>query len=1136
MEEVTARFDPRSLKRTNSRLTKHADLISVLSMPKAGSRSIQSARSIRTNRTRLERAKIEDLMHELSTDETKYMRELQTLVDGVIPVLLSCVLSKSDSAVAAGLFRASTTKSEDVNFTRPIVDMGVALERLKTLHKRIPREDPSAFLTWAHGAQRVYADYLKAWRTGFQDVVVNLAPAVGRPPVEAQENQEEGLPRDIHGDVINGDGEKVDVAFLLKRPLVRVKYLAKTLKGVNIVKPSAEAASLAVRYQGLVESARQRANEERARLEDESAANIDATRSRDPRTLAPLSGVIIDRTRRVRARDHFNLALQHSSGQCIDCRVELVLRDEASTAEHGGDLLICEVDTSGRWLLFPPISSTLISARNGDFKGEILVMVRGFSSNGSEWQEVLTLRNEEEQAGFEWVQMLGLEPVPPTIARSQSFVCRKQRKQFTSDDASPNVTIPGKVKTSFKSRTPSPREVDVPIGEQASEVSKRWSSPGESSDKLYLQLQGNSETCVGEDNRNDTRIKPTTNYIHQVSDLRSLSSQSRENNPPLLEPSSSSPRNFEEALGLGGTSARARLRRTKAKRVSKQLKGLPGSPVSRGPHNNSGVHPSSAESCESDDTSRWQPLSNNSEIKAPPAPPDAGSAKLPIESKSRKDREGQSPINHEAPGPSANFPYIPKTRTIYPVMAPAQGQQKDIFGPRPADTPVASDPTRVVRKQDSPNRLHRKEPRTSPVTSERESLIQAGLDLTQILVLTQTGSNRRRSSSPLKHEYEPSTASGSSSDSEASTVEHREVSSVTDSSDDEGIENGDIPTPLVAQPALGKTSKALHKPTTNPTPERTLKPSDSASQAPYKTVPSQPNKSTKTIASIFAWSDTGSWQSLHPDECSITVTPGLIEAFEMSAAHSHSKPLSASIPIEDPGKFADSASSITSRDEEVLGERPLVALELTPLVPLRRGTAIDISIRSPPTGNSRITTGSNIMFRSRNPEECEALYALINHSRIHNPTYIALQNARGPFAAGCSYPGTGGQRPSSRSTHSRQSWFGGIGRSSSYRASSARTPSIAPSDSSVGSMSSAFSALRRFGRGAGGGMFNIGLSTITSRSGAGSAADSVYTSSDNSCGSGAVTPIAPGMVANRDGSLGLKDAKIRLYIRETASR
>ena len=115
-------------------------------------------------------------MNELASDEAKYMRELRTLVDGVIPVLLSCVLSKSDSAVAAGLFSRSS-KVEPIDVTKPIMDMGVSLERLKSLHRRVPKDNPEAFLSWAQSAQRVYSDYINAWRLGFEDVVVSLAPA-----------------------------------------------------------------------------------------------------------------------------------------------------------------------------------------------------------------------------------------------------------------------------------------------------------------------------------------------------------------------------------------------------------------------------------------------------------------------------------------------------------------------------------------------------------------------------------------------------------------------------------------------------------------------------------------------------------------------------------------------------------------------------------------------------------------------------------------------------------------------------------------------------------------------------------------------------------------------------------------------
>lgn len=206
------------------RLTRHDDLISVLSLPMADAKSIVSARSIRTNRTRLEKATLQDIWNEFAADEVKYQRELRTLVDGVIPVLLSCVLSKSDSAIAAGLFGRSA--SDDAAVTKPIVDMGVALERLKAHHRRAPKSDNNALLSWAQGATRIYHDYLRAWRMGFQDVVVNLAPA----DADNSARWDDGLLRNEDGDLINGDGERVDVAFLLKRPLVRLKYLAKTFK------------------------------------------------------------------------------------------------------------------------------------------------------------------------------------------------------------------------------------------------------------------------------------------------------------------------------------------------------------------------------------------------------------------------------------------------------------------------------------------------------------------------------------------------------------------------------------------------------------------------------------------------------------------------------------------------------------------------------------------------------------------------------------------------------------------------------------------------------------------------------------------------------------------------------------------
>lgn len=210
------------------RLTKHSDLLSVLSLPDTPqvverSKSVRSTRSIRTTRCHLESATVQDLMRELAEDETKYMRELNTLVDGVVPVLLTSVLSKSDSAIAAGLLDADSATNS--SFTKPIVDMGVALERLRSIHKRVPLDDSDNFLHWLQSAQKVYEDYLFAWRAGFEGVVVNLAPS--------HPNDTSGLdkmPRNAKGDVINENGEVVDVAYLLKRPLARVKYLSRVVQ------------------------------------------------------------------------------------------------------------------------------------------------------------------------------------------------------------------------------------------------------------------------------------------------------------------------------------------------------------------------------------------------------------------------------------------------------------------------------------------------------------------------------------------------------------------------------------------------------------------------------------------------------------------------------------------------------------------------------------------------------------------------------------------------------------------------------------------------------------------------------------------------------------------------------------------
>lgn len=190
--------------------------------------NIESAPSSRTTRSHLETTTVQDLMRKLAEDETKYMRELNTLVDGVIPVLLTCVLSKSDSAIASGLFDPDNDDSTDGSITKHIVDMGIALERLTMFHKRMPLADVDLFITWANTVHTGYQDYLKAWRAGFQDMVVTLAPASRSASAETLDLDD--IPRIKNGEVLGADGQQADVTYFLKRPLVRVKYLAKTIK------------------------------------------------------------------------------------------------------------------------------------------------------------------------------------------------------------------------------------------------------------------------------------------------------------------------------------------------------------------------------------------------------------------------------------------------------------------------------------------------------------------------------------------------------------------------------------------------------------------------------------------------------------------------------------------------------------------------------------------------------------------------------------------------------------------------------------------------------------------------------------------------------------------------------------------
>lgn len=395
-----------SLKR---RLTKHSDLVSVLSLPDDGqlvppsrSRSIKASRSLHRKPSKANNSRVKDLLEEFADDEYFYHRELKTLVDGVVPVLLNEFVhgDKVDDA-----------DRKTNSLAKAVVNMGVALEKLWTYHKRAPLHDIRRLLEWLESVSPIYNSYLDVWRLGFQDLIVNLAPPSGR--IDENDSLLNALPRNEDGDVLSYNGERVDVAYLLKRPLIRIKWMYKFLRAAVMVIKTPETEDLLKLYGNLQEKARTRHREEFARMTDEDANNTDTTRARDLRNLRPLDNVRIDQTKQVAAKDSFEMDLDHSSGQRLECQIELMHRDKVNVPSDMGDILIRDISNKAKpWLLFPPVPRQYISARKGDSPRSMIAMIRG-RHNGEEWFELIKLSTAEEVQITDWLQILGSDPMPP---------------------------------------------------------------------------------------------------------------------------------------------------------------------------------------------------------------------------------------------------------------------------------------------------------------------------------------------------------------------------------------------------------------------------------------------------------------------------------------------------------------------------------------------------------------------------------------------------------------------------------------------------------------------------------------------------------------------------------------------------
>ena len=1127
----------RSSKRGDRRdkLASNADLMSVLSMPLNDNRKIKAARSVRaigrlqpdppaSDRCAQTNAAV---LSEFRDDEVPYARELRTLVDGVIPVLLNDALSDIHTSNYMKQLELKAEPGSTISFTQPVIELGVALEKLKTLHAQLLTNDARTYINWAELAIPAYDQYIAAWRLDYQDVTVTLAAF---PHSQQPDDQLPGA-HTHQSDILQPSREKVDVAYLLKRPLIRLKYIAKTVKALHATDQFNRFASIADHFERLSLSMRTRVVNEKARLEDEAAATIDVSRARNLRTLDLQPGTVVACQYRVKARDCFDLELRHGSGQRVDCKVEMIIRDSPNVEMPAGDILICEVDELGRWLLFPPIQMCCASTRAGDKPNELVVMIRPNQETGVSWYELLTLRSDEEGVVDEWLQMLGQMPVPPSINRATSMLSRTQ-----ADLSECCIPVLPTAHEGLLALTDS----GAPLGATSTNDPPVITSTSHSKTPRVSKIIDVSNAGAPD----APRLQSGERVAKSISPVKPVWAEQ----PPLSSPRSSKlSRYFEALVALAYKQSPPEIK-TETLPDAEPMRSLLGE----------------ADRCSSSTSASISlegPPTTRQALPPPylPSTPPPLFAKVPL---------SPSPTqNHRA----VVHPHQPPAFPVNDVPPPARS-------PRPRRTPITrpispllrgttsnrgSKPLRASEQLHIPSPCHSASnsndappPPPPPPhrisTSRSQSPRVSVAKPAHVLPPPPPVSHDRRTSSPLKHEYAPSSITSSASSTvsygdDLSTDDEGDHSSSETSEDDieadedEELEDGDAPTPLLPIGAMKKIAQrnppqgSMYSSSKAPS----VRPDDSASQGGEPDIPST---FFKTYGSIWCWSDKGAWERLHKDECTIVVSAGLIEAFEKTVLHS-----GAAAAAAHPGSPVDKRKKVSISHSHGIerplapedASLPLIGLELTPLVPLRRGTAVDISVRSPPTPRSRISSSNNIMFRARNPEECERLYAALNHARIYNPTYIALQNARPKHQ-----PIPVLHRDNSTKRGGMWSW---TSRQNSYRAKNG-VPASLSSRSSIGSLTSAFSALKRLSGGSRG-TFDISKSTVHT----GSRPGSVFTSSSGSSsfnryGGNVTPPTQPHDVDGKDdGSplaaarsagemLGLNSAKIHLYRRETASK
>ncbi|KAI0998801.1 hypothetical protein K3495_g9395 [Podosphaera aphanis] len=934
---------------SKSKVAKHSDLISILSLPDTTepgrSSSIRSARSLRRPRKNHSIGSIDDVLISLADEESQYLLELDTLVDGVIPVLLRCIYSSN----AAELFDTLVTDAEDTSFIQPIFDMGVALENLRSQHKRIPLADVHALLLWAEKTRPIYEEYLNSWRSGFEDVVVNLAPASSYTHTILND-----MKRDQNGDLLGDKGEKIFVADLLKKPIIRIKYISRAIKKFsqfpNLCKNGLE--QLCDGYEALIDLSRRRIKEEKARKIDRLAWTADTTRARNLKTLNPADKFEINRSYQVTAKDSFSLEMLHSTGQRINCGVELVLRDLPEMTQKG-DLLIFKKDDRECFLLFEPILKEELSARLGETNDQLVVMVRGAVSE-EEYTELFVLDAEDEEVAADWVSMLGENPIPPAVTRTRLKIDPELASVLTTLEAD-TASVIGALKGIETNQ--------IPIGERPREK--------------YQDLSSATATAILS-NHDLKKYRGPVDQLKRCLNFKELASISEDH---ILDIAS-------------------------ANMILREKGILPF------------TYPKS-KSQASNDQSYCHTL-NMFEM--------SGGLDPYFECLEKDESLAQ--------------------RQNFNVKDDRLKSKSGILDDNNSNSISSSSTTPCRNDGAPPPPVHR-----TPVSENLRNM--AIPDLGTPL------RKQRRTSSPLKHEYQPSITSGSFS--EASTDSYSDTSSEGDSiydcdedEDEDGYDDNDIEDDRLSNSLSKQSSIRISStiPMLTPLDDDKIAHPRSSFNGTLDEKCSAESLPQIFTAVLSQWNGlTGQWTSLYSDACTIVVTDGLIECFE----------------IDGSGSCQDLASSPENTSESKFG-RPIVKQTLTPVVQIRQSTAIDIEIKSAIftvkescVSKSILQISDTLRYRLFAPQACDALYAAIHRSRLRNKTYLRLEEV----ARIKSFEIHTGKA----TTNKWQRPLFGLGRKNSYRASTR----VINDDRSVKSM---LPNVATFRRNSGAGIFNISRSSV----------------------------------------------------------